>query len=375
MRRTRRILTVLFLSACVVVYAYSAVDATVGRVLSISVDLGKPESIVWPFEVAVVGDLGERGLRIGPKIGEGWRGRVGGKATYRFYAPEDGTYHIWAHALWFDKCTNAVYAKVDHLDRAIIGNDPIYQKWHWVRGFGVLLKKGAHELELSNHSEHISLQKVLLINSGTALPDDCGLIFSDVFYDGFDGCHIGNFASWDVVCGQWRVEKPEAQHRYFENALIGRSEDSAVIVYRAEDWSDYSLHVAVHTPLQVGEQAAVGILFGVQGPDRFHQLTWRPLAGTDAVEMLLSRQRNGEVEFLTSFQTLYPADVWHRVEVVLENRTIRVNLNEVGQIDHPVDHDISGGIGLRVEGASVAYFDDVHVRTVTETGGRRPGRL
>jgi hypothetical protein len=374
MRRTKRILTVLFLSACVVVYGYSAVDATAGRVFSINVDLSQPASIVWPFEIAVVGDLGEKGLRIGPKVGAGWRGKVGGKATYRFYVPEDGTYHTWAYALWFDKCANAIYAKVDHLDRAIIGNDPIYQKWHWVRGFGVPLKKGAHALELSNHSDHISLQKVLLINSGIALPDDCGLIFSDVFYDGFDGCHIGNFASWDVVCGQWGVEKPEAQHRYFENALIGRSKDSAVIVYRADDWSDYSLHVAVNTPLQVSERAAVGILFGVQGPDHFHRLTWRPLAGTEAVDMRLSRQTDQEVECLASFQTVCPADVWHQVEVVLENGTIRVNLNEVSQIDHPVNHDISGGIGLCVEGESMAYFDDVHVRTVTETAEHDPGR-
>ena len=32
--------------------------------------------------------------------------------------------------MWFDECANAVFAKIDDLDKAILGNDPLYnQQW------------------------------------------------------------------------------------------------------------------------------------------------------------------------------------------------------------------------------------------------------
>jgi len=375
MRRIKRILTVLCVLACVLLYGQAALDATTGRIFSVELDLSRPESIAWPFEVAIVGDLAEQGLRIGPKVGAGWRGQAGGEATYRFFVPEDGNYTLWAYALWFDKCTNAVFAKVDRHEKTIIGNDPIFQRWHWVRGFSLPLKQGAHTLKLSNHSDHIALQKVVFINSRTALPDHCGLVFSDVFYDGFDGCHIGNFASWDMVSGQWNVKRPEASWRYSDNALIGTSTESAVIVYRAPDWSGYSLDVAVRTDRGHEDAAVAGILFGVQGTDRYHRLQWRPIDDSDKVDMELSRRAGAETEILATFQAVWPAALWHRVEVVLAENAIQVNLDEVGQTEVPVTYDIAGGIGLCVEGASVAAFDEVHVRTVTRTTDGRPNSL
>jgi len=366
----KKFITITFVLTCVITYVYSAVDIHTGQTFSVNVDLSRPLAIVWPFEISVVGDMGEKGLRIGPKIGRGWRGEAGGKATYRFYVPEDGKYHIWAYCLWFDKCTNAVFAKVDNLDKAIIGNDNIYKQWHWVRGFAVKLKKGPHALELSNHSDHISLQKILFINSATAVPDDCNLIFSDIFYDGFDGCHIGNFASWQPVSGEWLVQKPAKQACFFENALISKSQDNSFIMYKGDDWSNYSLNVAVKSFPSEDAEAATGICFGVEDPNQCHCLKWRPIEGTDKFKMEVSKKAYQETQVLTIFEVPWQPEKWNKVEISLNEGNITVKVNDKEPIETPVSYTIKGGIGLLLEGEITAYFDDIHVRTIIDNKGR-----
>jgi hypothetical protein len=372
----KKFITTLFVLTCVITYVYSAVDIHTGETFSVNVDLSRPLAIVWPMEVSIVGDMGEKGLRIGPKIGRGWLDEAGGKAAYRFYVPEDGRYHIWMHCLWFDKCANAVFAKIDNLDRAIIGNDNIYKQWHWVRGFSVQLKRGAHDLELSNHSDHISLQNVLLTNSATAVPDNCGLIFSDIFYDGFDGCHIGNFASWQPVSGQWLVQMPPKQACFFENALTGKSqpsglltEDHSFIMYKADAWSDYSLNVAVKSLPSEDPEAATSICFGVEDPNHYYCLKWRPIEGTDNSEIQVSRKATG-TQVLATFETPWQTGQWNKVRISLNEGNIAVKVNDEEPIETPVSYTVKGGIGFSLEGEITAYFDDIHVRTVLDNEGR-----
>jgi len=184
--KIKTVLISIAIIICIIVYGFFAVKKETGPEFAVSIDLAKPLAIEWPCEVSIVGDNGEKGLRIAPKVGRGWRGEAGGKADYRFFIPQDGKYHIWAYCLWFDECANAVFAQIDNQDKAIVGNDPVYNKWHWVRGFDVTLKKGTHSLVLSNHSDHIAIQKIVFSNS-SAPPQQTGLVFSDIFYDGFDG--------------------------------------------------------------------------------------------------------------------------------------------------------------------------------------------
>jgi hypothetical protein len=360
----KKSISTLFVLVCVITYVYSAVKIHTGQIFSVNVDLSKPLTIIWPMEVSIVGDMGEKGLRIGPKIGRGWRNEAGGKATYRFYIPDDGKYFIWAYCLWFDKCTNAVFARLDNMNKAIIGNDNIYKQWHWVRGYAIRLKKGAHDLELSNHSDHISLQKIRLINSATTLPDDSGLIFSDVFYDGFDGCHIGNFASWQPVSGEWSVKMPPKQNCFFENALIGKSQERAFIMYRGDEWSDYSLNVAVKPSLSGDGKATVGVCFGVEDPNQYHCLKWRPMEGIGKCEVEVSKTEQQEIQVLGVFETAWQTDKWNKIEISLKEEDISVRINNLEPIRTSARYYIKGGIGFLLEGKITAYFDDVHVRTV-----------
>lgn len=357
-----KILLILF---CVAIYGYSAIDTSSGQTYNISVGTSMPLSIVWPFEVAVVGDLGEKGLRIGPKIGRGWRGEAGGEATYRFYIPQNGKYHIWAYALWFDECANAVFARIDDLDKAIVGNDPVYNRWHWVRGFDVCLEKGTHTLVLSNHSDHICLQKVLFTNSGYITPEDCSLVFSDIFYDGFDGCDRGNFASWQVISGDWSVQNPVERMCFVENALVGKSDDSSFIIHKGDDWAHYSLNMAVRSVVPESNDGSVSVCFGVKDAIHYLQLTWRHVQGTDRVRMELARKDAEAMEVLANFEVTWAADVWHQLELSLNPGRIVVRVDNAEPIATPVSCEVTGGIGLRLEGKVAAYFDDIHVRQIS----------
>jgi len=366
----KKLITTIFVVGCVITYVYSAVDIHTGQIFSVNVDLSKPMAIVWPFEISIVGDMGEKGLRIGPKIGRGWRGEAGGKATYRFYIPENGKYHIWVYCLWFDKCTNAVFAKIDNLNKAIIGNDNIYGKWHWVRGFTVKLKRGTHVLELSNHSDHISLQKVLLLNSVTSQPDDCSLVFSDLFYDGFDGCHIGNFASWQAVTGQWLVQMPAKQACFFEKALTGKSQDIAFIMYKGNEWENYSLNVAVKSFPSKDTKAKIGVCFGVIDPNQYHYIKCYSIENTDKFMMEVGKKTYQKIQILATFETSWQNDKWNKVEISLNEQNITVKVNNEKPVETPVNYTINGGIGLLLEGKGTAYFDDVHVRTIIDNEAR-----
>ncbi|HUT31194.1 MAG TPA: family 16 glycoside hydrolase [Sedimentisphaerales bacterium] len=362
----RKYLGILLLFVCACIYAYSVVNTQTGNECNVSVDTARPVSLVWPCEVSVVGDNGEKGLRIPPKVGRGWCGEAGGQASYRFYVPQSGRYHIWAYCLWFDVCANAIFAQIDDQDRAVLGNDPVYKQWHWVRGFDVELLKGTHTLVLSNHSDHISLQKVLFTSSPLSTPDDCGPVFSDIFYDGFDGCDHGNFADWKVVSGQWTVMDPTRKMCYIENALLGASEDESFVFYKADNWSGYSLNVAVKSGAAEDADGSVGICFGVKDPNQYHQLRWHPTSQSGTVKMAIGSRTGGQTAELASFDAPWEPDAWHQIEIGLNEKKITVRVDSAEVRETPLEHEVTGGIGLRLEGQITAYFDDVHVRAITD---------
>ncbi len=369
MRRAARVFKILLVLACVGIYGYSAVGTNRGQVHSVSIDVGRPLAIVWPFETAIVGDEGEKGLRIGANIGMGWRGEAGGEASYRFYIPEAGKYHIWAYCLWFDECANAVFAQIDNLEKAIIGNDPMYNQWHWVRGFDVRLEKGTHTIVLSNHSDHISLQKVFLTNSSFATPEDCGPIFADIFYDGFDGCDEGNFGNWRAVQGKWGVRNPDEPLRFEQNILTRRTKDDSFIVYRGDGWSDYSFNIAVRSEVSGSgaTNGAIGLCFGLEDESRYHQVTFKCAGQADVAVMELARRTPQEIKILASSQISWKHGKWHQVEIFLNQGEIAVKVDDSEHLRIAVEYEVIGGIGLRLEGGIDAYFDDIHIREVSET--------
>jgi hypothetical protein len=157
-----------------------------------------------------------------------------------------------------------------------------------------------------------------------------------------------------------------------DNALVGRSTDSALVLYEAKNWSDYLLHAAFKPMISEDSRATAALLFGLQAPDRFYQLRWRPTNEAGGALVQLCRQADGETEVLAAAHVVCAPDAWHDVEIVLRGRTIEVGLDGAGIIERAAEQNISGGIGFLLEGQATVYFDDVHVRTMAERTGRGP---
>lgn len=350
-----------------VIYMLATISIDDGYVHNISIDLGRPLHIVWPCEVAIVGDDGEKGLRIAPNIGNGWDGKAGGESRYQFYVPKGGTFYTWTYCRWFDECSNAIFAQIDEFEKSILGNDPVYGQWHWVKGFEISLKQGTHIITLSNHSDHVSLQKILLTNSSSAMPDDCGIIFSDIFYDGFDGCDQGNFLTWEQISGHWLVQTPESKKSWeIGDLLKGVSEDSALILRRNDDWTDYSLSVSLKFDQFDNDKGGVGVCFGVTAEDRYYQLMLCPIHNTRNVEMTIFHVIGQDRNVLTRHEILYNNNDWNHVTIRHDAKTIKAKLNDSKELSFPLQQSISGGIGLSIEGNGSVLFDNVHVRNIDD---------
>lgn len=347
-------------------YCFVAIQTETGPALGIEIDLGKPASIIWPCEIDFVGDHAEKGLRIPPNVGRGWLEEAGGSATYKFFIPDDNEYYLWFYCKWHDECTNAVYARIDDSEKTIVGNDPVYDQWHWVRGFPTCLQKGTHTLILANHSDNVEFQKVVLMNSKSTGPDSSEITFSDIFYDGFDGCDEGNFSSWQVVKGLWQVMDPKSQSCAADNALKGISKEEAMIVFFDETWQNYSLDMEIKTEIFERGESEIGVCFGLQDRDNYYMLSFIPKDNQSMVTATLTRQSSGTTETIKSFDLSWPQQDWCRLQIRENSGVIEFKLGDqnVKMAQLYRDMPVHGGIGFYLKGNVVVYFDNIHVRRV-----------
>jgi hypothetical protein len=104
----------------------------------------------------------------------------------------------------------------------------------------------------------------------------------------------------------------------------------------------------------------------VKGPDEYHQLRWRPSKEKRTVDMTISRREGTQTAELGNFEVPWEPEAWHQIEISLNERKMTVRVDDAGPAETPLDYEITGGIGLRLQGRITAYFDDVHVRAITD---------
>ena len=105
--------------------------------------------------------------------GAGSGTKAGGSAKYKLNLTEDGTYYLWARCWWDDSCGNSFNVKIGALPVFTLGNDGTYKSWHWVKAKVKLkLKKGTHELVISNREDGIKVDQFLITNDRKLIPVD-----------------------------------------------------------------------------------------------------------------------------------------------------------------------------------------------------------
>ncbi len=360
---SKKLFRYLMLGIGVLSVAYAGVSVDPESVEEIWIEVDRPHAVVEPFKITEIGANGERGLWIAPRVGRGWKGEAGGSAEYVFYAPRDGQYTMWAYCLWHDECTNAIYARIDEMKTAIVGNDPLFNEWHWVKGFSVDLAAGRHVLHLSNHSDNLAVLKVFLTNSSSLHPDNSSTVFSDLFYDGFDGCDDGNFVEWRADGGQWRVFHPEHIADGSMKVLAGSADDGGLFVLRREPWQEYLLSASVRDLCEQDAGNAVGVCFGVTDQGDYHAVRWRGSDRPNVMAAELIRKTGDDIEVLARFLLPWPAGAWQTVEVAVDEGHVDIGVGGERKRRIAFAGAADGGIALVLFGQAAAEFDNIRVRT------------
>jgi len=333
---------------------------------SIWIDAARPISIEPPMEIVEIGERGELGLHLPTEAPPGWKGEAGGEATYQFYAPQDGSYTIWAWCLWHDECTNAVYARIDELPKAILGNDPVYSKWHWVKGFDVPLKKGFHQLRLLNHSANIAIQKVFLTNDSRRVPPDTDPSLASVlFSDDFNGCDQGNFPMWRTVSGEWHVRRPADRKNTADNVLTGTSDTEALIVFDSDSWRRIRLTVSVFCDSPTDGDTSIGLRFAVADDSHYQEIRLSPLPDSQMAVAEHIRCKAGGAQVLAWGRIPWRQASWHELRLDLSGPGPSLLLDGGASFSGADGGAIGGGIGFSLHGSLTASFDNVRV----ESGG------
>ncbi len=355
MRTVRR--TCMMLAA--VVYAATAMGplAAKHRVL---IPAERPLTVEPPFQVDLLEAGGARGVRIVEGAGRGWCNEAKGSATYTFYVPQGGSYVLWTYALWRGPCTNAVYVQVDDHPRTILGNDPVYGTWHWVRGVDYALGRGTHRLRLSNHSDGIALRQLLWLSDPYEQPGGERLASYDIFYDGFDGCDGGNADAWQRDAEGWDIQQ-SGSDTSGDRYLAGCSPGRPVFAVTGEDgWTDY----AVSLRLNLRKAGTAGIAFDWRGQQEHMVLRWRPSVdpetGSGRIELV--RVTEGKAAILAGEDAALPLDRWCDVAIEVSAGRLIVTLDGRVAAGLPGAEALRGKLALLVDDGGQAWFDEVHVR-------------
>jgi len=311
----------------------------------------------------VLTDAGDRGVRIPAGIGRGWCNEAGGSARYHCYVPADGRYTLWAYCLWGGVCTNAVYAQIDTSAKAVLGNDPLYDRWHWVRGVAWPLSRGTHILTLSNHSDGIAVQRLLLLSDPLDQPGDGSLAFYDLFYDGFDGCAGGNITAWSLSSGkQWQLIEPAGMRGYENRILAGASPASGppiAAVIGEDTWRDYAVNLRV----RMVSPGRMAIACDYQGPDECLVAEWS-LHGPEerSVKVQIARRAIGRPMLLGEIEAPLRLNRWQDVGLIADGGELQFYLDGVLAGRIPFKDAVRGKLALLLSDGASAWFDDVHVR-------------
>ncbi len=362
MTRPRKLAVGVLLCVLAGFCLYAAVRPSAPNHRVIRIDAARPTVIEPPFQVAAVGDVDRTALLLPAGVGDGWRGEGGGSAVYRFYTPADGDYTLWGYCLWQDACTNAVYVQFDDRDRAILGNDNVFGRWHWVRGFRIGLAAGYHRLRLSNHSSNVAIGRLLLATDDYLEPEDAaGPSAACLFMDDFNGCDEGNFVVWERRGGTWTTRPRHGRDSEADNVAVGTSTEEAWMTLPDRGWSHYRGAVSVRATGGGDAAASLGLCYGLRDARNFYEVRISPAGNADSTTVAFLRIVDGEELRLLERQIPWQPNGGHDLQLELHPGRTRVVIDSGLEASCPGPPPSGGGLGFRLRGRIEATFDNVRV--------------
>ncbi|MDR0573386.1 MAG: hypothetical protein LBG96_05050 [Tannerella sp.] len=94
-----------------------------------------------------------------------------GVAQYKISVKKEGKYYFWGKCYWKDACSNWFRIQYNNT-RYYYGDDPVYGKWHWVKGPAMPFKQGINEVFLLSNDEDAKMDEILLTMDPEYVPFD-----------------------------------------------------------------------------------------------------------------------------------------------------------------------------------------------------------
>lgn len=288
--------------------------------------------------------------------GLGWKGEGQGSMAYRVEAEREGEYTIWARVLWRDGCTNAFFLSANNQPKVVIGNDAIFEQWHWVKGQTLALNKGANQLTFANHSDGTALDKFILTNDPLYVPEGLGKGITR-FFDGFAGCDADNTGSWEPVSGRWSVVKGIDEASGGVNDCLAQwSSNGGIALGGFTVWENYNFKMQ----MMLSGPGEVGIIFYRIDSDNEYRLVW---ADNEKESRITLEQVEGRhVNILATVPTeRCQFDKWYEFGFRIDEQTIYCMLDGEEIFVRGFGSDRRGQIGLLTRNSGGIYFDNVEV--------------
>jgi hypothetical protein len=93
-----------------------------------------------------------------------------GRIKFAAQAPEAASVTAWVHARWRDTCSNSCALKIGNGGEFLVGNDDVFNVWHWVPAGKHRVEKGANALAVIEREDGVYIDQVLLTADADYVP-------------------------------------------------------------------------------------------------------------------------------------------------------------------------------------------------------------
>ena len=94
-----------------------------------------------------------------------------GIARYSLSGLKEGKYYFWGRCFWPNNCANMFRLRYGNKDYNI-GNDQIYNRWHWIKGPVLFFDQGDQEVCLISHDQNAQVDEILFTMDREYIPYD-----------------------------------------------------------------------------------------------------------------------------------------------------------------------------------------------------------